>query len=348
MKKILILICFCLALSGCSGTAEQNDTVLEMQKFQIQYLDVFDTVTELTVYAESENKANEYFDAVHEELLELHKLFDPYNTYDGINNLKTINDNTGGDFIKVKEPLFNAVLYGEEAYEKTGGTINIAMGATLELWHKYRDDALDNGIIAVPSSEELEATRPLNDISALVYNTADHSVKLTKKGVMLNLGAIAKGYASDRAIALLKEKGCDSALVNLGGNVACYRGSAKDSPWKIGVQNAVDPENITEIIKKDNGFLISSGDYQRYYEYEGKRYHHIIDPVTLMPADGKRGTTVICGDDVSCADGDLLSTALFILPREKADELAKKYNVEQVYYTDTDGNITTLFPTQQQ
>ena len=348
MRKILILICFCLALSGCAGTAVQPASALEMQKYKTQYLDVFDTVTELTVYAESEEKANEYFDAVHEELLELHKLFDPYNTYDGINNLKTVNDNAGGDFIEVKEPLFNAVLYGEEVYDKTDGTINIAMGATLELWHKYRDDALDNGKIAVPSTEELEATRPFDDISALEYNVTDHSIRLTKSGVMLNLGAIAKGYASDRAIEILKEKGCDSALVNLGGNVACYRGSAKDSPWKIGVQDAVVPENMADIVEKDSGFLISSGDYQRYYEYEGKRYHHIIDPQTLMPAEGKRGTTVICGEDVSCADGDMLSTALFILPREKADELAKKYNVEQVYYTDADGNVTTLFPIQQQ
>ncbi len=347
MKKIISLfICLCLAvqLFGCTRPEQPKATGnSSIQKYEKQFFDVFDTVTALTVYADSDERADEYFNTVHEELLRLHKLFDPYNNYDGVNNLKTINDHAGEeDFISVDTDLLLAIISGQEYYYKTDGTINIAMGATLELWHKYRDDAIENGNIAVPSTEELEATRPFNDIFAIEYSDDGHSVRLSKQGVSLNLGSIAKGIAADKAIALLKEKGCDSALVNLGGNVACFRGIAKDKPWKIGVQDAINPEGMIDVVNTDNGSLISSGNYQRFYEYNGKMYHHIIDPETLMPAEGKSGTTVICGEDVSCEIGDMLSTALFILPREKADALALEYNVQQVYYTDENGNVELL------
>lgn len=341
-KFISLFMCliFALAVTGCEA---QNTKSAKMQKYEKQYFDVFDTVTTLTVYAESEEKANEYFNAVYEKLLYLHKLFDPYNTYEGMVNLKTLNDRAGEKKQRTTEPeLVELFMYGKRIHGETDGAINIAMGATLEVWHKYRDDALENGNIAVPTKEELEVTRQFDDISAVETVPTTNSAFIAEEGVSVNLGCIAKGYATGRAIKILKDMGCDSALVNLGGNVSCYRGNAKDGPWRIGVQDANDPENIIDVVETDSGSLVSSGDYQRYYECDGKRYHHIIDPETLMPAAQNKGTTVVCGEDISCVDADMLSTALFILPRDKADALALKYNVKQVYYTDKDGNVELL------
>lgn len=342
MKKIITaFLCLCLSAGMAACERQEQPQLLQpSQKYEQQYFDVFDTVTAVTVYARNDEQAKEYTGAVHDRLLQLHRLFDPYNDYEGINNLKTINDNAGKAPVKTDKDLYALIKYGKTAYDDTDGAINIAMGATLELWHKYRDDAINNGQIAVPSDEELEATRAFDDITAL--ELGEDTVFLNREGVSLNLGAIAKGYASDEAIKLLKELGCDSALVNLGGNVACYRGSEKEKPWKIGVQDALDTDGMIDVVQKDGGFLVSSGNYQRYYEYDGKKLHHIIDPSTLWPADINCGTTVTGGEDLPCVVGDMLSTALFIMPRDKADALAEKYNVEQVYYTDKDGNIELL------
>ena len=247
-----------------------------------------------------------------------------------------------GEWTEVSSETVDLIRKGLDYSEVSGGDFDITVGGVTKLWDFHAAE----GEAEIPDEEAVSEAVKHVDYKGVEIDGS--RVRLKDPESEIDLGGIAKGYIGDRMTDYLESRGVVSAVVNLGGNVACYRGSAKDSPWKIGVQDAVVPENMADIVEKDSGFLISSGDYQRYYEYEGKRYHHIIDPQTLMPAEGKRGTTVICGEDVSCADGDMLSTALFILPREKADELAKKYNVEQVYYTDTDGNVTTLFPIQQQ
>lgn len=328
MKKFsLSLIFLLLLLSGCG----------EKQKYEAQFFDVFDTVSSVSVYAANQSQADEYTAAVHDRLLELHRLYDPYNDYDGINNLKTVNDNAGIAPVSIDKDLYTLLGFGVQAYHDTNGAVDISMGGTIELWHKYRDNAIDNNIIEIPSAAELEATRTENGIESLVLT--ENSAYITDKNVSLNLGAFAKGYATDEALKVLKDMGCDSALVNLGGNVGCYRGKAKDKSWIVGIQDPLVPENLLDTVPIDNGFLISSGDYQRYYIYNGQKIHHIIDPDTLMPADKFSGTTVVCSDGTS---GDMLSTALFILPQKDGAELARKYGAEKMYWIDKNGEQTVI------
>lgn len=324
MRKYLFFIILSLfALTGCDS----------MQKYDTQFYDVFDTVSSLSVYAKNEEEAKQYQKAVHERLLELHRLCDPYNGYDGINNIKAINEAKGAE-LEISDDLHNMIEYGINAHKKTDGAINIALGATLEIWHRYRSEALEGKEAAIPTKEELESTRALDNISAV--ELTKNGVRITKSGTALDLGATAKGYAADEALKLLKEMGCDSALINLGGNVGCYSGSAHNKPWKVGVQDALDPDGLSDVIEISDGFVVSSGNYQRFYMYNGKKMHHIIDPETLMPAEGMSGTTVVCG---SGADGDMLSTALFILPKEKGIKLAEEYGAQRIYLTDADGRL---------
>lgn len=338
MKKILnwpILFLLFLCLTGCGAN---------QQKYDRQFFDLFDTVSTITVYAGSQKQADKYFDAVHERLLDLHRQFDPYNTYD-TENLKTLNDMAGKGPVTVPEDLHYLLSQGQGIYDITNGKVNIAMGATLELWHKYRDNALENNIIAVPSEAELEATRQFDDISALAV-LPEYRAYIEKEGVSVNLGAVAKGYAAEAAVITLRGLGCDSALINLGGNVACYRGRAKDTPWKVGIQDPFDPNSILEVVEIDEGNLVSSGDYQRYYMYNGKKIHHIIDPETLMPAEGCAGTTVIMvnGGGHDGLYTDMLSTALFIMSESEGRDLADKYfGIEQIYRITPDGNCKKFY-----
>ena len=341
MKKILAAALLCLFLAGCGAEKTEN---VELQKYDVQFFDVFDTVSAVSVYAENQEQADEYTNAVHDRLLYLHQQFDPYNTYEEYpDNLKALNDKAGtGDVSQVSNDLYEVLEKGKEVYDITDGKINIAMGATLELWHKYRDDALDNGNAAIPTAEELEETRQFNDISALeLLGQSDNDNKLariTKAGTAVNLGAIAKGYSASEAIKLLKDMDCDSALINLGGNVACYRGNAKQESWKVGIQDPQNPDSLLDVVQIDSGHLVSSGDYQRYYIYDGKKIHHIIDPDTLMPAENHTGTTVIMDGLSDGFDADMLSTALFILPDDDGRALAEKYeNVQEIYLISPDG-----------
>lgn len=324
------LLCF---MFGCSSAQKQK-----MQKFSVQYVDIFDTLSIITCYAYDQQQFDVYADKVYSRLLELHQQFDPYNSYDGINNIKTINDNAGIKTIEITPDMYKVLSFGKQAYTDTDGAINIAMGATLELWHNYRTNAIENNIVAIPNNDELALTAVFNDINAL--ELTENTAYINKKGVSLNLGAIAKGYAADEAIEVLEQMGCVSAIVNLGGNVRCIGGNRTEKQhWTIGIQDPLNLSNVIAAVETSDNSIVSSGNYQRYYIYNNKKIHHIIDPKTLQPADNVNAVTVVCDDSMT---GDMLSTALFILPRDKGIALAKKYDAKKIYYIDTDNVVSEI------
>ncbi len=318
MKKILLALSVIIILTGCSQT-----------KYDTSYFDIFDTFSTFTCYSDSKEDFDEISEELHSYMTELNKKLDIYNSYDGINNLKTINDNGGIKAVKVDKDIIELIKYGKQAYNMTDGTINIAMGSVLEIWHKYRDNAVNNGISEIPSQEELNAANEHTDINNIVIDEESSTVFIKDSYTKIDVGAIAKGYCADKARDFLASKGVSAALLNLGGNIIALNDSNKEY-WKIGVQ---DPDNENEFITKYdlvNQSAVTSGNYQRYYEYEGKKYHHIIDGNTLMPADNNRSVTVIGESSVI---NDILSTALFIMPYDEGVKLAEKYNVEVVWVT---------------
>ena len=150
------------------------------------------------------------------------------------------------------------------------------------------------------------------------------------------MGAVAKGYAADRAVEVLKESGIDSALINLGGNVCTIGRQSGGKPWNIGVTNPHNTAESSAVITAHDISLVTSGSYQRYFEVEGKKYNHIIDGDTLMPAERYASVTVAAE---SSAVADMLSTALFILPEDEGDKLADKYGASVCRIYD-DGTIS--------
>ncbi|MDO4300326.1 MAG: FAD:protein FMN transferase [Clostridia bacterium] len=326
MKKIIFASLFLFILCGCST-----------QKYSTEYLDLFDTYSTVTIYTNNSEEFNEISNDLHKELLRLNRLFDIYNNYDNINNIKTINDNSGIKAVKADREIIELIKAGKEAYNKTEGTVNIAMGPVLKIWHRYRENALDNGISAIPDTAELEDANKHTDINNIIVDEENSTVFITDESASIDVGAIAKGYAADYAAEFLRSRGVSAALINLGGNVIALNDNSKKS-WKTGI---ISPDNNGEYVDTadiSNQSAVSSGNYQRYYEYEGKKYHHIIDGSTLMPAGSNRSVTVIAD---SSLEGDIFSTALFILPYEKGKRLAEENKIKALWVTADDKEYKT-------
>ncbi|MBO4421829.1 MAG: FAD:protein FMN transferase [Clostridia bacterium] len=297
-------------LSSCSRS---------YRKYSATYTDVFDTVTEFTAYCESQDRFDEVSDALHEELLRLHRLYDIYHEYDGVVNLAYINRVCGQTSADAGDEILSLLQTGAEYCRLTDGRLNVFAGSVLSIWHEYR--ASGDG---VPSYAELyEASKHTSYQSVLIEGS---SVRFTDKELKIDAGALAKGAASQYAAGLLDSMGISDYALNVGGNVT-VSGKKPEGLWKIGIQSP-DGDGLFTKVNVSGTSVVTSGDYQRYYEYDGKKYHHIIDLQTLYPADAYSSVTVICKYQT---DADALSTALFLMSIEEGERLIEKYGAEALW-----------------
>ena len=321
MKRAFAAILLaCLAvlqlLTGCAAPAAQP-----LQRYEASFLNLFDTVTTIVGYAESEEAFRAAVQPIHDELLIYHQLFDVYNDYEGVANLKTINDHAGEGPVEVDRRIIDLLLLCREMYDATGGRMNAAMGSVLLLWHEARNAGLEEPETAkLPEPELLTAAAKHRDFDDVIIDEAHGTVEIADPQLRLDVGAIAKGYAVEQVARSAPE----GMLISVGGNVRATGARPTDgSPWVIGVQNpdAEAGEYLHTLYIVDSS-VVSSGDYQRYYTVDGVRYHHIIDPDTLYPAAYWRAVTVICADS---GIADALSTALFTLPMEEGQALLDRF-----------------------
>jgi len=322
MKRVLALfLLLSLILSGCAVVGEP-----ETKQYTATFLNLFDTVTSIVGRAESQEALMEKAQAIHDELLYYHQLFDIYNDYEGLNNLKTVNDNAGIAPVTVDRAVIDLLLDCGEYYELTGGRVNVAMGSVLTLWHEARNESIDDISNAyLPDSGALAAAAEHTDISCLVIDEEASTVYLTDPEMRLDVGAVAKGWSAQRAA----ENAPAGLLISVGGNV-CATGPKDETgtPWRVGVQNPDGGDSYLHTLNITNQSVVTSGDYQRCYMVDGKIYHHIIDPDTLYPSAYWRSVTIVCADS---GLADALSTALFLLPYEEGLALAEQCGAEALW-----------------
>ena len=325
-RSLFFLLALCLLVSGCSLPAKAED-----KQYTATFLDLFDTVTTVIGRAESEEAFREKAQAVHDELQYYHRLFDIYNGYEGVTNLKTVNENAGVQPVTVDRAIVELLLDCKEYYRLTEGRVNVAMGSVLGLWHDARTDGIrDPQNAQLPSMEKLQEAALYTDIDRVQINEAASAVYITDPKVQLDVGAIAKGWATQR----VAENAPAGLLISVGGNVCATGPKLQDgTPWVIGIQDpdAADKNLYTMYLEK--GSVVTSGDYQRTYWVEGKAYHHIIDPQTLMPAAKWRSVSIVCQDS---GLADALSTGLFLMDYKQGKALAQKCGAE-VLWVSLDG-----------
>ena len=293
------------------------------KQYTATFLTLFDTVTTIVGRAEDQTSFSETAQAVHDELLVYHQLFDIYNDYEGLNNLKTVNDNAGIAPVLVDRAIIDLLLDCRDFYDLTDGLVNVAMGSVLRLWHVARNDGLNDMANAyLPDGEALAAAAEHMDFSCVVIDEAASTVYITDPETRLDVGAVAKGWSAQRAA----ENAPEGLLISVGGNV-CATGPKDENgtPWRVGVQNPDGGDQYLHTLNITGGSVVTSGDYQRCYMVDGKIYHHIIDPATLYPSEYWRSVTILCADS---GLADALSTALFLLPLEEGMALAEKSGAE--------------------
>lgn len=329
MKKLIALALVSLLLAGCMAPAAQNST--DPNIYEATFLELFDTLTVVKGSAESEEAFQETAQFVHDELEHYHRLFDIYTDYEGLNNLKTVNDMAGIAPVEVEDAVIELLKDCRSYYELTGGKVNVAMGSVLKLWHDAREQGINDPVNAkLPDMTALEQASEHVSFDSIVIDETARTVYITDPQVQLDVGAVAKGWAAQR----VAERMPANMLLSVGGNVCATGPKTADTPWVIGIQNP-DGADYLHTLYVSGGSYVTSGDYQRSYTVDGTSYHHIIDPETLMPSRYWRSVTIIC-DDSGLADA--LSTALFVLPQEEGQKLLDQTGAMAIW-VDAQGGI---------
>lgn len=320
MKRFISLILAILLLSGCAMVQPQP------KQYTATFLELFDTVTTMTGISDSQETFTANAQAIRDALEVYHQLFDIYNSYDGINNLKTVNDNAGIAPVKVDRKIIDLLLDCKAYYDLTGGLVDVTMGSILQLWHEARSDGLDDPANAyLPDGTALEEAAKHRGWEHIVIDEAASTVYISDPAVSLDVGAVAKGWAAQQVSTIVPQ----GMMLSVGGNV-CAPGPKDEAGtrWVVGVQDPDGGNEYLHTIYLSSGSVVTSGDYQRCYMVDGKIYHHIIDPATLYPSTHWRSVTIVCADS---GLADALSTALFLLPLEEGKALLERCGAEAMW-----------------
>lgn len=334
-RHSLLLPFFLVLLTACSASGRT--------KFTHEFFGTFDTVIQIVGYAQKDATFGEMAQMAQQRFEQLHRLYDRYHAYEGVANVKTINDQAGLSPVMVDPELAELIAFSLMWQDRTEAAVNIAMGPVLELWHDARAEGTDNpGNARLPDMEALREAAKLTDATRIELNPANRTVFLRQAGMSLDLGAVAKGYACGVVAEELKAAGYSDFLISGGGNIVAV-GAPRDgtrTKWGIAIQNPdsnplLPDENPLDVAYVNDTAIVTSGDNQRTYVVDGKAYHHLIDPVTLMPATHYRAVTVMAADSGAA---DFLSSTLFLLPPEKSRAVARDTGCE-VLWVLPDGTI---------
>lgn len=343
MKKIIALsmavIFTALAFTGCGKKQESV-----YNKYSDTFFEAFDTITMVVAYTKNEEEFKGYFEKIKSRFEELHKFYDIYNNYEGINNVKTINDNAGIKPVKVSKDIINLIEFSKEWDNKIGNKTNIAMGSVLRIWHDYREEGKNDPDNAkLPPMDRLKEANKYTDINKVIIDKENSTVYLDDKNMSLDVGAVAKGYATEVVAKEIMAAGLKSGIISAGGNVRIL-GKPLDGVrerWGIGIQDPSkdilsDDDNLLDTIFLNDSSVVSSGDYERYYVVDNKVYHHLIDPNTLMPGDYYHAVTIVTENS---GLADFLSTAVFLTPYEQSRALVDSLEGVEALWVMQDGKI---------
>lgn len=284
------------------------------------------TVVEITLVAEEQDTAQKAALQAFQEIKRIEHLMSPWVESSDVSR---INRSTGNDEVKVSQETIEVIKKAKEVSTLSEGAFDITVGPLVQLWRKAREKGVP------PNTEDIRGIRSLVDYKDVMISDSG-KIFLRKRGMAIDLGGIAKGYAVDRAFELLKHLGYRNLVVNAGGDLR-VGGSKPEGPWSIGIQHPRDPKKIMARISVSDAAVATSGDYEKFFIHQGKRYHHILNPKTGFPAEGCQSVTILCKE---AATADALATAIFVLGPEKGQLLFQKLNGVECLIVDKEGNVT--------
>jgi thiamine biosynthesis lipoprotein len=297
---------------------------------------VLDDYVTITAYGKNQSQVEEAVDAAFQELFRIQSIC---NRYEPESEISYVNSTAADGAVAVSEELWEMISTAMEVYEASGGLFDVTVGPLVDLW-----DVSGRGARGEPPPGEGEVARAMQLVGRdkLVLDEAERSVFFLSQGMVIDLGGLAKGYALDRAADVLREGGVEVGVINMISTSMTMgdKPSAAEGPrWTIAITNPRGGDYLGTLSLPGGVYISTSGDYQRYFEYEGVRYHHIIDPRTGYPARGTMSATVIGGLDGAWSDA--LSTVLFITGYEEGLSWAEEAEEVEAIIVDDEGVVHT-------
>lgn len=319
IRSTLVITFFLLALSLFGffiGRNNKDNSSLKTIKRQQLLLG---TVVEIHIRSNDEQKADE---AINQAFTEIRRIENLFSAQDNQSPIWKINNGKDSIF-RVQPEVYNLLILCDSITKSTDGCFDVTIGNLLNIWGFHTENPHLPTALAIDSGLKVSGW---NNVNLLGNCTI-----LKKNSIRFDFGAIAKGYAVDKAIAVLETLGIKEALVNAGGEIKVI---GKD--WKVGIQDPKNKSEIIEIISLDNNSVATSGDYEQFFEVNGIRYHHILDPKTGYPAKGLQSVTIVNNSNTFA---DALATAVFVLGKERGMKLIETLNDVEGMLIDSEGNI---------
>jgi len=323
MNKFAFIVLTSLILTGFLSCSAKKESMYKKS------MPMMDTIVSITVVCESKDQAE---NAMEETFASIEHFGNLINFYSDASELSAINRNAGMSETKVSPETFNIIEEAIYVAEKSGGSFDPTIGPVMRLW-----DFTDK---KMPAETAVRQALPMVNYRDIIMDRKTMTILLRKKGMMLDLGGIAKGYAADIAVASLIKEGIPSGLVSIAGDIRTFGLKPDKGPWTIGIKNPRQTGDRDEIIAKvrlTEKAISTSGDYERYFIADGKRYHHLLDPKTGFPAVACRSVSVVTDKAVYT---DAFSTAIFVLGPERGMKLAKDLGIDALII---DSNGTARF-----
>lgn len=324
IRAVLAGLVLIFLLTGCSGSAKGKRAA-----YVSKSAEYFGTVVTLTLYGEDEEELKTSIDNAFGECERLEKIF---SARLADSELYRLNQTAQDSAMPVSDELFFLIQNALHYHEISDGGLDISIGGLIDLWGIGTDHA------RIPSEQEIEPYLSRDGCRHIVLDTELQTIRYTDKLVQIDLGAVAKGYAADRLREYLMEtEHISSATLNLGGNVMALGEKTDGSAFRIGLTDPLYPGEICAVISVRDRAVVTSGNYERYFMEDGKRYHHILDPQTGCPAErGIISATVIGESSMEC---DALSTACYVLGMDRAMELVESLDGVECVLIDEEGKL---------
>lgn len=318
MKKMIAIILSVSLILGITGCSKKEITPVSRETFALG------TIIDFKIYNKDQDKANEVIDECIERIKDIEKKMSA--NIDS-SEVMTVNENAGKQSVKVSNEAMYVAKKSFEYSNLTNGKFNLTVYPLVNLWGIGTENA------RVPSQSEIDEAISNINYNDVVFDETKNTIYLKRENQGIDLGAIAKGYVGDEIKKIFIENDIKSAFVNLGGNVMAYETKVDGSKWRIGIQNPLDTRGeYLGVVNVKNKSIVTSGNYERYFEQDGKRYHHILDATIGYPADtGIISTSIITESGI---DADALSTSVYLIGLDEGMKLIESLDgVEAIFVT---------------
>ena len=314
-KTAIILFCF-ISIAGHSQEIVKRVTKLMGSRF------------DFTVVAANKNEANKYIDIAIDEVKRIEKLI---SSWDANSQTSFINSNAGIKAVKVDKELFDLIERAINISKLTDGAFDISYASMDRIWK------FDGSMTEMPLEEKITASVAKVGFRNIVLDKENNTVFLKLEGMKIGFGAIGKGYAADKAKSVLIEKGVPSGIINASGDMSTWGQQPDGSEWKVAITNPLNKNKVFALLPITNGAVVTSGNYEKYVNFNGKRYTHIIDPRTGYPSSGIISVTVFAP---KAELADALATSVFVMGKEAGLDRINQLPKIECIIIDDKGNIT--------